>query len=212
MKVIDLTQEISTQTKVFPGDPQPHFIRWAKFDIHGYDSEVMVLSTHTGTHMDAPSHFVRNGKSIDQIQVDRFIGKAILFKIAKDSNEVINLGDIIDDQQHIEKNDTIIFSTGWEKMIKKENYLSNPGLSEEVARLLVNKGVNMIGIDGPSIDVSTNLGFTVHKILLSIDILIIENLCNLETFEHCSRFEFIASPLKIRESSGSTMRAIAIRK
>ncbi len=70
----------------------------------------------------------------------------------------------------------------------------------------------MIGIDGPSIDISTNPGFTVHKILLSNDILIIENLCNLETFEHCSRFEFMASPLKLKEASGSTMRYTAIRK
>jgi kynurenine formamidase len=134
-----------------------------------------------------------------------------LFKISKGSNETINLSDIINEQQQIEKNDTIIFSTGWEKMINKENYLSNPGLSEEVAKLLVSKQVNMIGIDGPSIDVSTNPEFTVHKILLSNDILIVENLCDLETFEHCSRFEFLASPLKLRDSSGSTMRSIAIR-
>jgi kynurenine formamidase len=212
MKVTDLTQEISPQTKVFPGYPQPHFIQWAKFDVHGYDSEIMFLSTHTGTHIDAPSHFVRNGKSIDQIQVDRFISKALLFKIPKGSNETINISDIINEQQQIEKNDTIIFSTGWEKRINEYNYLSNPGLSEEVAKLLVSKQVNMIGIDGPSIDVSINPEFPVHKILLSNDILIIENLCNLETFEHCSRFEFMASPLKLREASGSTIRAIAIRK
>ncbi len=212
MEVIDLTQEISPQTKVFPGSPQPHFIQWAKLDVHGYDSEVMVLSTHTGTHMDAPSHFVRNGRSIDKIAVDRCISKAILFKIPKESNETINLEDIVDLQQSIEENDIVIFSTGWERKVKDENYFSNPGLSEEVANLLVDKRVNMVGIDGPSMDVSTNTGFGVHKILLSNDILIIENLCNLDTFEHCSRFELLAIPLKLRDASGSTMRAIAIKK
>ncbi len=212
MIVLDLTQEISSQTIVFPGDPKPHFIQWAKFDIHGYDSEVMVLSTHTGTHMDAPSHFIRNGKSIDKIPIDRFVNKAVLFKIPKESNEIINLNDVVNEQQHIEENDIVIFSTGWERMVKSENYLFNPGLSEEVAKLLVKKRVSMVGIDGPSIDVSTDAGFTVHKILLSNDILIIENLCNLVNFEHCSRFEFIASPLKLKEASGSTMRAIAIKR
>lgn len=212
MLVTDLTQEISSQTKVFPGDPQPHIIQWTKFEIQGYDSEVMVLSTHTGTHMDAPSHFVKNGKSIDQIQIERFVSKAILFKVSKDSNETVNLNDLDNEQQFIEKNDAVIFSTGWEKMNKNEQYLSNPGLSEEVAKLLVNKGVNIVCIDGPSIDASMNSEFAVHKILLSNDILIIENLCNLDTFEHCSRFEFVASPLKIKDASGSTMRAIAIRK
>ena len=212
MIVTDLSQEISSQTKVFPSDPQPHFIRWSKFEIQGYDSEVMVLSTHTGTHMDAPSHFIKNGKTIDQIQIERFVSKAILFKISKNSNETINLTDIYNEQQFIEKDDVVIFSTGWEKMNKKEPYLSNPGISKEVAKLLVDKGVNIVCIDGPSIDTSTNLEFIVHKILLSNDILIIENLCNLDTFEHCSRFEFISSPLKIKNASGSTMRAIAIRK
>ncbi len=212
MVIIDLTQEISSQTKVFSGDPQPHFIQWSKFEIQGYNSEVMVLNTHTGTHMDAPSHFVKNGRSIDQMQIDRFVSKAILFKVSKRANETIKLYEINNEQQLIEKNDVVIFSTGWEKMNKKEQYLSNPGLSEEVAKLLVIKGVNIVCIDGPSIDVSMNSEFTVHKILLSNDILIIENLCNLDEFEHCSRFEFVATPLKIKSASGSTIRAIAIKE
>ena len=58
MKVVDLTLGISANIKVFPGSPQPSFIKWSRYDIHGYDSEVMFLSTHTGTHMDAPSHFI----------------------------------------------------------------------------------------------------------------------------------------------------------
>ncbi len=172
----------------------------------------MVLSTHTGTHMDAPSHFVKNGNPIDKISVDRFVSKAILFKIPKGSNETINLENIVDLQQSIEENDVVLFSTGWERKVKEENYFSNPGLSEEVAKLLVERKVNMVGIDSPSIDVSTNTGFGVHKILLSNDVLIIENLCNLYALEHRSRFEFVATPLKLRDASGSTMRAIAIKR
>jgi kynurenine formamidase len=55
MKVVDLPLEISPNIRVFPGSPKPSFIRWSKFDIHGYDSEVMFLSTHTGTHRRALS-------------------------------------------------------------------------------------------------------------------------------------------------------------
>lgn len=173
--------------------------------MHGYDSEVMYLSTHTGTHMDAPSHFVQNGNP-----VDKFVGKAVIFKVLKESNEFINLKDIADNQHQIKENDIVIFSTGWEKRIESEDYLHSPGLSEDVAKLLVERNVNMVGIDGPSIDVGTDSQFTVHKILLSNDTLIIENLCNLDSFKHGSRFDFIASPLKLKEASGSTMRALAI--
>ena len=84
MNVIDLTREISPTVKVFPGSPQPLFIRWSKFDIHGYDSEVVFMSTHTGTHMDAPCHFTQNGKSIDQIDVKRVISKrSVVLRIEK---------------------------------------------------------------------------------------------------------------------------------
>jgi arylformamidase len=69
--MIDLTFGITSKL-VFPDSPQPSFIRWSKFDIHGYDSEAMFLSTHTGTHVDAPSHFISNAANIDQIAVDRF--------------------------------------------------------------------------------------------------------------------------------------------
>jgi kynurenine formamidase len=54
MKIVDLTLEISSDTVIFPGYPTPTFTKWSKFDIQGYISEVMFLSTHTGTHMDAP--------------------------------------------------------------------------------------------------------------------------------------------------------------
>ena len=72
----------------FRDPPQPAFIKWSKFDTHGYDSEVSVFGTHTGTHMDAPCHFTLNGKSINQIDVNRFVCKdALLLKIEKETNE-----------------------------------------------------------------------------------------------------------------------------
>ena len=63
---IDLSRLISMDTKVFPTSPSPSFIDWTKIDVHGYESEMVFLSTHTGTHMDAPSHFLKNVASIDQ--------------------------------------------------------------------------------------------------------------------------------------------------
>ena len=66
MKVINLTLGISSNIKVFSGSPQPSFIKWSKFDVHGYDSEVMFMSTHTGTHMDAPSHFISGRATINE--------------------------------------------------------------------------------------------------------------------------------------------------
>ena len=211
MKAIDLTLGISADTKVFPGSPQPSFIKWSKFDVHGCDSEVMFLSTHTGTHMDAPSHFISGAATIDKIEIDRFVcNNALLLKIEKKSNQTISLDDIIVGEE-IKEKDTIVFFTRWESQIEKDNYISeNPGLSTDAAEYLVEKKVNAVAIDTPSIDPGIDASFKAHKILLSNDILVIENLCNLEKF-NTGRFTLIITPLKLISASGSPVRAIGIQ-
>ena len=109
--LIDLTREISTDTKVFPGSPLPKFITWNKMEIHNYHSEVVFMSTHTGTHMDAPSHFVTGVSSIDQIPVNRFISRAILIKIAKASDELITASEIEASKVNILEGNSVVFYT-----------------------------------------------------------------------------------------------------
>jgi arylformamidase len=215
MKIIDLTLEIASDMIIFPGYPMPNFIKWSKFEIQGYVSEVAFFSTHTGTHMDAPFHFDPNGPTIDQIEVNRYIcNNTILIKIQKNSNEMITSDDIIHNSKYeIKEKDTIVFSTGWEKQIKeKDNYLkNNPGLSKDAAEYLVEKKVNAIGIDCPSIDIGIDSEFIAHKVLLSNQILVIENLCNLYRFNN-EKFTLLVTPLKLAGASGSPIRAIGIEE
>src|ERR687887_2394694 len=215
MKIVDLTLGITSDMITFPGYPMPNFIEWSKFDIQGYISEVMFLSTHTGTHMDAPFHFNPNGQTIDQVEVNRYIcNNAILMKIQKNANEMITSDDIIRNSKYeIKEKNTVVLSTGWEKQIKeKDNYLkNNPGLSKDAAEYLVEKKVNAVAIDSPSIDMGTDSGFIVHKILLSNRILVIENLCNLYRFNN-QKFTLLITPLKLVGASGSPIRAIGIEE
>ena len=216
MKIVeDLTLEITSDMVTFPGYPMPNFIVWSKFEIQGYISEVMFLSTHTGTHMDAPFHFKPNGQTIDQVEVNRYIcNNAILVKIQKDANEMITSDDIAHNSKYeIKEKDTVVFSTGWEKQIKqKDNYIrNNPGLSKDAAEYLVEKKINAVAIDCPSIDIGINSGLIAHKILLSNEILIIENLCNLYKFTN-EKFTLLATPLRLAGASGSPIRAIGIEE
>ena len=121
--IIDLTREIRNDTKVFPGSPSPKFITWTKMDVHQYHSEVIFMSTHTGTHMDAPSHFVNEVSSIDQITVARFISNAILIRIKKGIDQLITTNDIVASNARIGQGDTIVFSTSWENEIDKDHFL-----------------------------------------------------------------------------------------
>ncbi|HYZ49255.1 MAG TPA: cyclase family protein [Nitrososphaeraceae archaeon] len=213
MKIVDLTLEITSDMITFPGYPMPNLIKWSKFDIQGYVSEVVFLSTHTGTHMDAPFHFNPNGQTIDQVEVNRYIcNNAILMKIQKNDNEMITSDDIIRNSKYeIKEKDSVVFSTGWEKQIKqKDNYIrNNPGLSKDAAEYLVEKKVNAVGIDCPSIDTGVNTELIAHKTLLSNEVLVIENLCNLDEFTN-GKFSLFVAPLKLAGASGSPVRAIGI--
>jgi kynurenine formamidase len=215
MKIIDLTLEITSDMITFPGYPMPNFIKWSKFDTQGYISEVMFLSTHTGTHIDAPFHFNPNGQTIDQVEVSRYIcNNAILMKIQKKDNEMITSDDIIRNSKYaIKEKDTVVLSTGWEKQIKqRDHYLkNNPGLSKDAAEYLVEKKVNAVAIDCPSIDKGTDSGFIAHKMLLSNQVLVIENLCNLYRFKN-EKFTLLITPLKLAGASGSPIRAIGIEE
>src|SRR5829696_469699 len=94
MRVIDLTMRITPSIRVYPGSPQPTFIPWSKFDYQGYDSEAMFMSTHTGTHVDAPSHFKPGLASIYMISTHRLLCNAVLLTANQRANPLI-------EQQHL---------------------------------------------------------------------------------------------------------------
>jgi arylformamidase len=212
-RVIDLTMRITPSIRVYPGSPQPSFIPWSKFDRHGYDSEAMFMSTHTGTHVDAPSHFKPGLASIDMISTDRLVCNAVLIRAEKSTNQLIEQQDL---DGQIREGGAVVIATGWEKRSRSRNYMSeNPGLSEQAARYLARKRVNAVAIDCPSIDAGADSRFTAHNILLSCNILVVENLCNLNRVTSSrsrsnATFTLIISPLKLGGATGSPARVLAI--
>ncbi len=213
MKPIDLTLTISENLPSFPGSPIPKFIPWAKIKTDGYNLELLFLSSHSGTHMDAPFHFVKDGMKIHQMDTNRFVREAVILKLKKGPHQSIPHKDIIQFEKKFGKipNDaTIIIATGWYKNLTKKTYFEkNPGLSSSAADYLSSKKINLVGIDSPSIDVGSNKEFSVHKILSKNNIIIVENLANLEKIKS-SKFKFIALPLKLKDATGSPIRAIAV--
>ena len=210
---IDLTLEISNTLPSFPGTPRPQFISWASKKTDGYNLELLLLSSHSGTHLDAPIHFVDGGLVINKIPLKRLVTNAVLFRIKKGVNESITRKDILEFEGKngkIRSSKAVIFATGWWKNISKEDYFTkNPGLSPDAGKYLSQKRVNLVGIDSPSIDLGRNSKFSAHHILLKKGVLILENLCNLEKI-HNTSFKLIVLPLKLKGATGSPVRAIAI--
>ena len=213
MKIIDLTLTISEKIPTFPGSPQPNFINWESIEKDGYNLELLFLSTHTGTHIDAPYHFVKKGQKIDQIVTKRLVTEAVLIKIRKGSDQAITKTDIQKFEKKFGKIDdgsTVIFHTGWQKNLNKKSYfLKNPGLAVSAAKYLASKKINLVGIDSPSIDLGKDGKFSVHHVLAKSGILIVENLANLDKI-NSEKFHLIVAPLKLKKATGSPVRAMAL--
>jgi arylformamidase len=212
VKYLDLTLTVSESIPNFPGSPSPQFLLWSTIKDEGYNLELLFLSSHTGTHIDAPYHFVKNGIKIHQIPISRLIGEGTLIKIKKLKNQLITKKDLITFEKKngkIPNFSSVIFFTGWQKNLNKKFYFTdNPGLSKSAISYLVSKKINLVGIDSPNIDSGNNKSFLAHKILASNNILIVENLSNLEKIP-TTRFDFIILPLKLKDATGSPVRAIA---
>jgi len=212
VKPIDLTLTISQDIPSFPGSPKPHFMAWAEIKKEKYNLEMLFLSTHTGTHVDAPYHFIKNGKKIHQIDPERFVCNAVLIRVGGTPNYKITKNDIVQfENKHglIPAKSAVVFHTGWNDNLKRDGYFEkNPGVSESAARYLCLKKISLVGIDSPSIDIGSDTSFSAHKILLKSDVLILENLCNLEKVKK-THFGIIALPLKIHNATGSPVRAVA---
>ena len=215
MKQIDLTLTISHSIPTFPGSPKTQFIPWSTLKDDRYNLELLFLSSHTGTHLDAPYHFVKNGTKIHQIPLDRLLGNAILIKIKKGKNQAITKNDLVLFERkngNIPNHSSIIFHTEWQKNLNSDFYfINNPGLSESAATYLVSKRINLVGIDSPSIDLGKDKTFSVHKILAKNNVLIVENLSNLNKISS-KQFDFVILPLKLKDATGSPVRAIAIQR
>ena len=212
MKVIDLTLTVSNKIPTFPGSPQPNFIPWEKIKDGGYNLELLFLSSHTGTHLDAPYHFLEKGAKIHEISLKKLVSEAVLIQSRKKSNESVTKTDI----QKFEKKhgkiasfSSVIFYTGWQRNLQKKYYFTkNPGLSVSAAKYLASKKISLVGIDSPSIDLGTDSKFSVHQIFAKKGMLIVENLANLDKIKS-SKFYLVVLPLKLKNATGSPVRAIA---
>ena len=213
MKILDLTLTVSDKIPTFPGSPQPNFIPWENIKDDGYNLELLFLSSHTGTHLDAPYHFIENGTKIHEISPNRLIRDAVLIKSRKKSGQAITKTDILKFEKIHEKipnGSTVIFWTGWQKLLHDDSYfIKNPGLSTTAAKYLVSKKTNLVGIDSPSIDFQASKQFSVHHIFSKNGILILENLANLEKIKSW-KFQLVVLPLKLKNATGSPVRAVAV--
>jgi kynurenine formamidase len=205
MKVIDLTHTFDDAMPVYPGDPVPEISRLADIPGSGFTLTQVRTGMHTGTHMDGPLHMLENGKSLSEIPVEKFIGRGILI----DARGKEKIDDTLLSGVHLLRNDIVLVLTGFSGKYRETAYYRDyPDMTESFAGALVNAGVSIVGLDTAGPDRSP---FTIHRKLLSGDVLIIENLTNLESLLDISEFEVCALPPKFK-TEAAPVRVIALVK
>lgn len=198
--LIDLSVPLNKNTPVYPGDKQSEILLTAMIKNNGYENHYICISTHVGTHMDAPSHMIESGKSINALPLDKFTGRGVCIEV---KNSKFDL-DVIR-KTRIEEGDIVFFCTSMsEKYHLPEYFTQYPAVPESIANYLVEKKVKALGVDMCSPD---HAPFAVHKTLLKENIVIIENLTNLKSVLG-KEFTVYAFPLNVA-LDGSPLRVVA---
>jgi arylformamidase len=202
---IDISVPVRNGMVHWPGDPEFHIER-ATDQEKGDAATVsrMTLGVHTGTHMDAPLHFIRNARTIDQMPLDATIGTARVIPIL--DKESIKREELAG--HAISAGERILFRTAnsehlWDSDRFDEDFVF---ISQDAAKYLAECGVRTVGVDYLSVGGFKQDGPETHEALLGAGIWIIEGL-NLEKIEP-GEYELVCLPLKLIGSEGSPARAI----
>lgn len=210
MKTIDLSHTISIETPVYPGTEPPSISIPCTIENQGFAEKRITLFSHTGTHMDAPSHILSDGKSLDRFPAEKFMGKAAVINLTHIDKTEIKHHDLLQYEPLILKIDFLLFYTGWYKKWRKDDYFKEyPVLTAAAARWLAGFPLKGIGVDMISVDRTDTDTYPIHRIFLQNEILIVENLTALSELPDMI-FSFFCFPLKIKDADGSPVRAAAL--
>lgn len=196
MDYIDITIPLSEKTPVFPGDPA---IRLEPVRRDGYRITSICFSSHSGTHVDAPSHYIEEGCDVDGIPLGSLNGDSVVIDMTSVAG-------------YIEKDDIAEVPEGVKILIFKTNFsCDSSGISDylslscECAEYITDCGITCVVTDAPSIEAYDGDG-SVHRTLLGKDVYIIE-MAALSGVRP-GRYRLNAMPLRLEGCDGSPVRAV----
>jgi arylformamidase len=202
---VDLTMAIHEN---MPTNRPDHFApsvdEYSDINVNGWRGTKLTLDSHCGTHLDAPSHFVAEGATVEAVELDCLIGRCQIIDYP------VSTYDAPIEVEHLPTitQSRVFFRTGWSDRMESdpEGYFHHHAfLTSSTALALVRAGVRLVGIDCPSVDI---VGDDAHQTLLQHNMVIIENLVNLSSLpDEC---EVIILPLPIVSGDGSPVRAVAV--
>lgn len=206
-RVIDLSLPVDTNM------PGVEIASCKTIEKEGWNATTLTLYSHSGTHMDAPRHFLPDGPTLDQQDLSACCGPARIVRLAGTSpRHAITIEDVTSAIGEVFEGDRLLFHTDWHKRYGTPAYRDElPRISMALAKWLVERRVALIGVEPPSVaDVNNRRELTeVHQTLFRGGIVIVEGLANLDKIptDDC---QFVALPICIVGGDGCPVRAIAM--
>ncbi len=209
MTIFDLSHPIRASTPVYPGDPRVQFTDALTIAHDGAQVTELHLGTHTGTHLDAPSHIVPGGRTVDQLELQLLHGPATILRLrnAADAQQAIQRRDLLAIPDHLSS--IVCIATDWDRFFHHSLREYHPYIEASLAELLWDRGARVLGVDTLSPDATAHNvdAFHVHEFWLGNDGVIVENLRGLTRLPQQVHMSFL--PLPLEELDGSPVRAIA---
>ncbi len=211
-KAVDLTHELTNGMPIYPGDPRPSFESAATLAKNGVNLTHLELGSHTGTHTDAPLHFIEGGIGVDKIPVSKLVGEALVVDLSDiPIGSGITANELREKIDEVKEDDIVLLYTGtsqfWGNPPTNSNYTY---LTKEAADYLISKKVRAVGIDFLSVEKFKAPEPLVHRALLANGIFIIESLSSaLKQFVN-QRILLINLPIKLENGDGAPTRSVAV--
>ena len=209
--ILDLTMPFSEKTIPVPGHPYPRFEPLTLLERDGVRNTTMTISIHTGTHIDAPSHFIEDGATIDEIPIDRFYRPGVRLDLrgmaqpgAPITLEHLNEAGFDPSEA---RGAILMLASGWTDQAWESERLheTNPYLAQDAAEAIAAASPSALGLD---FAVDDTKPWPNHTILLGEEILLIENLMRLPELPR-DGFDVMAFPLKLVGENGGPSRVVA---
>lgn len=202
---IDISQVLNDKIPVWPGDtPFQYKVSWGMEESGSVNVGQVTMSTHTGTHIDAPFHFESDGKKVIDLDFNLYIGPALVIHVQKPAS----IG--IKELEGIELKGVkrlLVHTDAWQDKTVFPEHI--PHIEPELAPYLAGKGVQLLGLDLPSVDPLDSKDLSAHHELNNQGIHILEGLV-LDKIEP-GEYELAALPLPLGQADGSPVRAV-VRK